>query len=474
MSASAWTSWVLLSLIGRFADAAPDPLTVEAAVELGRAQARAVIRARADVALVDVQRARALANVLPTLDVIIRGAADIDDDLIVEQRTRAYCSEQNNFSGCVNTGLDFEAGPFSDFRQLNVTVDPRFDLVLVARQMLWDGGRWGALLDQAELSGVRRRALLEVIENNVRLDVARSFYRLESALRTVEAFQERVDLAEEQLARAQSNLEKGVGGRADVANVRRNLAEDRLALARHVLVASRRRRALNLALARPAETPVELVMPADISTSTVVLRSIRLPRRLDAEQAALDARPDLKAARVLLEIVKKNVAVQGHRWWPRISLGASYFRRSPQPGRTFGNPLADYEATLDINVRWNIFEGFRTLAAVEAAELEVIKVAADLADLERRIFGEVQDRLENLSVQVQVFRLSQDNFRSAVQAAEVARELFAEGKNSALELRDAEQKLTSGQLAAANARLEVEVAREELRRAVGVDLLGVD
>ena len=465
---------MLLNLIGGFAEAAPDPLTVEAAFEIARTQARAIIRARADVALADVQRARALANVLPTIDLIVRAAADVDDDLIIEQRTRAYCNEQNNFTGCINNDLDFEAGPFSDFRQLNVTVDPRFDLVLVARQLLWDGGRWGALMNRADLSRAQRRALLEVVENNVRLDVARSFYRLESALRTVEALEQRVSLAEAQLSRARSNLAVGVGGREDVANARRNLAEDRLALARRVLAASRRRRAFNLALARPAETPVELVMPPDISTSTVVLRPFRLPRRRDAERAALDSRPALKAARARLEFVKENVVVQGHRRWPRISIGATYLRRSPQPGRTFGNPVSDYEATLDLDIRWNLFEGFRTLAAVEAAELEVVKSEADLADLERRILGEVQDRLENMTVQVQVFRLSQENLRSAVQAAEVARELFGEGKNSALELRDAEQKLTAGQLAATNARLEVEVAREELRRAVGVDLLRSD
>ena len=374
-------------------------------------------------------------------------------------------------SGCRNDNLDFEARSFSDFRQLNATIDPRFDLVLVARQLLWDGGRWGALIDQAKFSKVRQRALLEAVENNVRLDVARSFYRLQSALRSVEALQDRVALAEEQLARAESNAVVGVGGRADVANARRNLAEDRLALARRVLAASRRRRALNLAMARPAETPIELVMPAGIGTSTVVLPPLHLPPRRDAETTALSVRPDLKAARARLEIMKKNVTIQGHRRWPRISVGATYLRRSPRPRRTFGNLFTDYEATIDLDVRWNLFEGFRTLADIDAAELEVIKAEADLADLERRILAEVQDRLENMAVQVQVYRLSQENLLSALLAAEVARELFEEGRNSALELRDAEQKLTSGQLSATNARLEVEVAREELRRAVGADLL---
>lgn len=477
MSARVWTPFIILALAVPRAEAAPDwltRLTIEEAIELAQARARAVIRARADVARVDVERARALAQVLPTFDVIVRVAADIDHELITEQRTRDYCGSKGELAGCRHAGLDFYAGPRSDYRQLNGTVDPRFDLVLVARQLLWDGGRWGALIDQAELSAVRSRAILEAVQNNVRLDVARSFYGLESALRTVEALQERVALAEEQLVRAQANSEAQVGGPQDVANARRNLAEDRLALAQRVLAASRRRRALNLVLARSAETPIELVLPAKITTSTVGLRAIRLPSQSHAESVALDKRPDLTAVRARLEIVRRNVTVQAHRMWPRLSVGATYLRRSPHPSRTFSNPFSDYEATLDLDVRWNLFEGFRTRAAIDAAELEVVKSEADVAEVERRVLGEVQDRLESLAVQVQVFRLSQDNLRSAEQAAELSRKLFEQGRSSALELRDAEQKLTAGQLAAMRARLQVEVAREELRRAVGAELLPLD
>lgn len=100
-----------------------------------------------------------------------------------------------------------------------------------------------------------------------------------------------------------------------------------------------------------------------------------------------------------------------------------------------------------------------------------MKVQADYDDLERRVLAEGLDRLENLHITIQVFELARDAYRSAEDAVHLVRRLFEEGKNTALELRDAELKYTNAQLALIDARLQVEVAREELRRAVGAELL---
>ncbi|CAN0557035.1 unnamed protein product, partial [Laminaria digitata] len=59
--------------------------------------------------------------------------------------------------------------------------EPRFDLVLVARQLLFDGGRTWAALKQTEDRRARVDALHDSVLNNVRLDVVRAFYRYESA-----------------------------------------------------------------------------------------------------------------------------------------------------------------------------------------------------------------------------------------------------------------------------------------------------
>ena len=59
---------------------------------------------------------------------------------------------------------------------------------------------------------------------------------------------------------------------------------------------------------------------------------------------------------------------------------------------------------------------------------------------------------------------------SGEEAVRLARGLYAEGRGTLLEVRDAELRLTQLTLSLIEARFDLEIAREELRRAVGGEL----
>ncbi len=455
------------------AQAASSGLSLEAAIEIAQDQARAVIRIQAEGRLVEATVVRARAALLPSLNVFLSAQERFRNRPISEFRFSevADCEGIQLISDECQDIAPITQGGFVDRFQLNNQSEPRFDLVLSARQLLYDGGRAWGRIEQAKQKQERIAALHEAVLNNVRLDVARAYYRLESARRAQGAFEARVDLGQAQLLRAQSRLKSGGATASDVATAKRNLAQDRVTLARRIFTASRQQRALNLALARPADTPVRLTIPPQIVTATVPLSGLKVPAKDLAERTALTFRPDLRASRILVKEVQKNVEIQNARYGPTLVLDASYRRGSRRPDRVVSSLHSNFNAALGLTLRWSVFEGLATSAIIQQAQMGVIKVQADLKDLERRILSEVYDRIENLALQVQVYDLARNARYLGAEVVRLARAQFDKGESSALELRDAELKFTNAEIALVNARLQVEVAKEELRRACGRDLI---
>lgn len=479
-------SVLLLSSPDARADDPGEPLTLEEAIALALRQAPDMVRARADVVLVDVERTRAVATVLPRVDLAL-GVSDTyhgNPILEVPNLPNAVCNPAMNPvcpPGTVPPSDPRAQVPgtrvarfdgFLDTRVLDGFHLPQFRGTLSVRQLLYDGGRWWTAIDRVGDLETQRKAVLRQVENNLRLKVTRELYELESSRQAVETFRVQMRFTEAQLERARERLAQGRGTEADVAAAERNLAQDRLTRARLEFSVARHERSFNLALGRAPDTPARIVIPSEVVTATAALGALWLPTVDEAMAAALDHRPDLVISRSGLAMLKKNVAIQAADYLPSVTAGASYTRFSRRPDRTFHhNWLDNYYAGVDLQVRWNLFEGGRTDAAVQEAQVVLVKATADYENLERMVLSEVQDRLQNLALQIQVYELARSSVGSASQAARLARELFANDGATALELRDAEIKFVQARLGAINARLEVEMAREELRRAIGADIL---
>ncbi|CAN0592719.1 unnamed protein product, partial [Laminaria digitata] len=184
---------------------------------------------------------------------------------------------------------------------------------------------------------------------------------------TAEAFARRVALGEAQLARAKSTQDPGRA--SDAATAARNLADDRVTLARRQFVAARARRTLNLAMARPASTPVQVVLPRAVASATATTTAALVVPSLErATAAALRHRPDLIATRLLVKEVTRRIDIAMAGYGPRVDLDAAYRRGSRRPDRVFGDPTTNFTASLGISVRWTLFEGLRTSALVREAK----------------------------------------------------------------------------------------------------------
>jgi outer membrane protein TolC len=448
------------------------PLEFEAALAEARANVGDVIRAKEDLLLVDVERMLALANVLPRVDLTVTAGEVFLGSPIQEQR---IARAPDNPFGCFPIGetsgedlLRCAYGPFRDFALGNAS-HPNFTLQLGVQQLLYDGGRWWTQLARVGDSKQARASALALLENDLRARVARAFYGLAQAAESRRVVETQVANDEAQLARVRALLDVGRAKPADVAASVRNLAQDKTDLATRRATERQARRSLNLAIGRRAEGALELALPANVGTSTAPLALAPLPPADRLRAAAATLRPEVQALEAELAQLQKAVTIAEAEYYPTVSLGANMRRGSRRPDRVFWGFDENYTATLDLAVRWNLFQGRGTDARVAEAEINLRKSESKVAELHRNVAGEVDDKLDAYARAAEVFGLSRETLDAAEEALRLARGLFNEGRATLLETRDAELRQLQARLALRTARLDLEIARQELHRAVGAD-----
>jgi outer membrane protein len=444
--------------------AAPDgaALTLEAAVALALERTNDVIQAKEDLLLVDAEWLQAVGAVLPRLDLSANGGELFAGSPITEAR----------FPNAPQLGLPgqlpaFRFGAFVDGQGNNYS-NPQFGLSLRGTQLIYDGGKWWTAIARVDRLGEARRAALAVVRADVRFRVAQRYYDLEKARQAESTLLQQTQNGEQQLERAQALLIAGRNKPADVSVVARNLGEDRINWSRQVLAASQARRALNLELGRDPQIPVELALGFELAPGTGPAAPTVVPTLDDAILLARSRRPELAQLDAEIAVKEKEVGLQRAAYFPVVNLEANYRRNtSRRPDRVFGDPTENYFATVDLTMRWNLFEGRATDGRVEAAEIALRKTVAQRDHLLRQISAEVEDRLQTLATQEQIRSLAEGSIKAAEDAVRLASGLYEEGRGTVLEVRDADLRLVQAKLAAINARLDVEISKEALDRALG-------
>lgn len=441
------------------ASAAP-PLTLEDAVAEALVKTSGVIQAKADLLIADVDKLKALAPILPKVDLQIGATENFRGSPIAEQRGGPRTLDDLvNFQ---RTGV-ITPGPFTD-THFSSSSEPQFSMQLTGNQLIYDGGRWWLVIGQANDLEREKRAALDVVENDTRLNVARRFWELAKAVRGAETVAQQVDIDEAQVARAKAMLEAGVNKLSDVAQAERNVAIDRIALAQREQGVRAGKRLLNLAIGRESAIDFQLAVPDEPVPTEA------LPPRDELVETALESRPDLIRNRASLDALEKNVGVARADYFPALGLRATYGKQSRRPDRVFGDPTENYYATLGLGLTWNLYNGGATNANVQRAELDLAKLVATYDENKRVAAADVEERLDLLALALRVYQLSMDSMHSGEEAVRLARGLYNEGRGTLLEVRDAELRLTQLTLSLIEARFDLEIAREELQRAVGGEL----
>ena len=347
-------------------------------------------------------------------------------------------------------------------RKPETRTGPQTSTLSLSQEFPWPG----KLSDQGGIAAAMADARVEAAragEARVVRRVKFSYYDLGYLDRAIAVIDEEEQLLRHYESLAQARYAQGLGPQQ--AAVRLQAEITRVLNRRHDLVRQRLEviATLNALRDSPAGTPVEVSSRLDlpeVRTDSARLQGIGRIRR-----------PEVRAARLLMEGDRDRVRLARRRYWPDIVLGASWGKvadRRDIPGRSAPPPDNGkdvYSLTVGVNIPiWRA----RYDAAVEEANTRLEGARANLrhAVVETDLAVRAAElRLAMVDEQMTLFETAL--VPQAEQALSLAETAYSTGTAAIVDLLDSEQVLFEVRLGLARLRSDYMKALAEMERAIG-------
>lgn len=334
----------------------------------------------------------------------------------------------------------------------------RWNVGLYLSQVLFDWNRRASEERAAARLAVAERELQGETANEVRLVVAASFFNVLRAEQLLVVAAERRDAAAEQLRVARARYQADVAPRFDVYRAEAELAnaeQDVIAAGNDVALAAA---SLNVALGRPADTPVRVRHAAAPGG-----KPVDFP---EARDAAVRRRPLLAALRAEVEAGKATLRGRRAENLPEVSVAANYDRKS------IAGIQEPYFFQAGVVMAFPFLDGGLTRHRVDEARDAVAAARHRYEEARLRVELELREALLDLDEAGKRAEAAQVEVRAAREALRVAQVRYAGGVGTTVEVTDAQVALARAGQNAANARFDLETARERVRAAIGTSLEG--
>jgi len=342
-----------------------------------------------------------------------------------------------------------------------------FSLGLTVSQLLYDGGRWWNRM--AQTASLEEAARGQYAEQQLasELEAVRRFYELVRAQLTLKVLRSSIERSKDQLMRATSLYEAGRGQRRDVLDAEVNVGNDEiLAMRQEQSIASAQVELLQW-LGRPSDD-IEAVVPDEMSPQVVAVGAPSSERVLSL---ARQQRPLMHALESQVRANELSVEVAKADYFPRVSINGGYSRNAPAIG-LFVDPTRQNGLFAGVNIDWNVFGGFATAAATEAARIQVRLATAQQRQAIADLDGEIRRTLRTLETQLRISGVAEKNRNLSEKQLSIEVERFNAGASSNIDVRNAQVKVTQAQLTQLQGRVDVEIARAALHRVSGAPVGG--
>jgi outer membrane protein TolC len=336
-----------------------------------------------------------------------------------------------------------------------------YDLSLSLSQILYDRARWKQFAQSGATAEAFRGQAVEQADA-AEVEAVNRFFSLYRSQATIQVLEATVRRSEEQLERARALFQAGRVGRGEELSARVNLGNDRINLVQRRAQLVQDQAQLAIWLARPGATALVAQDPGILTTEPAPA-----PALDGALTEARQRRPLIRALQQQVRAAQFGRDAAASAYIPRLLAQGSYSRQGPNAGPVFTEPRLQNTVSGAVVLQWDLFSGFATQAQVSQAEASIRTAELNLAQAERELDATVRAAIEALQTRIDAARLAAENREAAVQSLALAEERFKAGAGSTLEVRDAQLKLTQSELALLENRVNVEIARFALLRAMG-------
>ncbi|NVJ04186.1 TolC family protein [Myxococcus sp. AM001] len=341
------------------------------------------------------------------------------------------------------------------------TSTQNYDLGMSLTQVIYDRARW----KQLEQSGVVRDAQKGQAREEAdtsELEAIRRFFTLYRTQATLQVLKATVERSEQQVEQARALFLAGRTGKNEEITATVNLGTDRINYTALLGQLVNDQSQLAVWLARPGTEALTASDPGVLTTEPPPAPSVN-----EALSTARAYRPLLKTLELRIRAAELQQSIARSEYLPRLVAQGLYNRGGPDASLVFTEPRLQNRFTAAVGLSWDLFTGLSTGARSRRAEADIRKAQLTLEQTAREIEGEVRAAHRTLEAQLEAARLAAQNVEAAALGLKMQEERFTAGAGSTLEVRDAQLSLTRAELALLENRIDVEIARYSLLRAMG-------
>ncbi len=354
-------------------------------------------------------------------------------------------------------------------------------------QTLYSGAAFAAITAAEKFAALSDAQLAQINQNLVN-DVAEAYYAALLAQEAVEVMQKSVERTQQTVSEITQRVERGILPKFQQLSMEVQLANLTTQLVQAQDRAQDAQDGLRFVVGLPIQQKVRLSDSLKSSEVTGV------PTFSNAVDEAMENRPDLKAARLSIEVSKAAQDVTFGRFLPELKLVGNLTAVGNIPdNRTSFNVVqptgpmgafdpfsysstdrgifdSDYwgaQAYAGLELSWNLFEGFQTKAKWDQDNLAIKKTEVQAEQLQQSVMMQVERGQRGLLSAKKRLDVQQKNVERAELNYEHAQLRVKEGVSSQLEFRDASQQLDESRFNYLQAVHDFLVAKVNYQVAVG-------
>lgn len=285
-------------------------------------------------------------------------------------------------------------------------------------------GEWDASIED-------RRALMVMLQAQTAIE----YINLRTAQRRIAYAEANIELQTETLSLVNERFDAGLTGELDVHQARMNLESTRATLPS---LMSQKTQALNALCQLTGRLPGQL---DELAHAGDIPCAEGLPATLPCD--LLQARPDIRSARLGVESAAAAVGAARADLLPRLELTGSFFLLSDESDQFANEDALDYTAGPQLT--WDLFTGGAKRGQVDDAKATARVAAVEYEQTLLEAFQECEDTLASYRNETERLTALRKTVASAEKSVELSKSLYVNGLVNFQNVLDMQRQLASYQ-----------------------------
>lgn len=361
-----------------------------------------------------------------------------------------------SLSGAANLNIDNSNVTFQDGNEaaLSWVATQNASATVTTSYTVFDGFFRRYNIKQLSEQYLLTELQVEAAMENLAAQTLSQYYNVAALENTMTILKEAIDISQQRLIRAKTQLEYGQGSELDILNAQVDLNNDSLNYQNTSLQLENAKRELNR------------LMVADENTNYQVASDLDFYQRID--QNAL--RQNVFQKNTQLEQIDKNIEIGNltidlananklPSLATNLSYGYNYNKNNPSSFLASSNSNG---LSAGLTLSWNIFDGGSTKVAIENAKLNVIDLKYQKEQLLYDLATDFDIAWANYKNSLAIYETNQKNEMISRHNFERTEEQFKIGQINSIEFRQAQLNLLNAQNSLIGSKFDVKTSEVQL------------